>query len=157
VRALSVPLKLMDQARAWKHDKNLSNRLTDQAAGLLGHDAVLTIIGPMALTITNHLIRNADTPHTAGLGDGGWTVTWLPGRGLTKGQAAAIETAGAASQIPADCNPQVHGEGFWSRVNAWAGQFGLTGHAGIVQASRGARGRVMAGPRLAMAYSRLVV
>jgi hypothetical protein len=35
----------MDQARAWKHDKDLSNRLTDQAAGLLGHDAVLTIIG----------------------------------------------------------------------------------------------------------------
>ncbi len=45
MRALSVPLNLMDQARAWKHDKNLSNRLTDQAAGLLGHDAVLTIIG----------------------------------------------------------------------------------------------------------------
>jgi hypothetical protein len=35
----------MDQACAWKHDKDLSNRLTDQAAGLLGHDAVLTIIG----------------------------------------------------------------------------------------------------------------
>jgi hypothetical protein len=26
VRALSVPLKLMDQARALKHDKDLSNR-----------------------------------------------------------------------------------------------------------------------------------
>ena len=36
----------MDQARAWKHDKDLSNRLTDQAVGLLGHAAVLTIIGP---------------------------------------------------------------------------------------------------------------
>ena len=35
----------MDRARAWKHDEDLSNRLTDQAAGLLGHDAVLTIIG----------------------------------------------------------------------------------------------------------------
>ena len=46
MRALPVPLKLMDQARAWKHDKDLSNRLTDQAPGLLGHDAVLTIIGP---------------------------------------------------------------------------------------------------------------
>ena len=45
MRVLSVPLKLMDQARAWKHDKDLGNRLTDQAAGLLGHDAVLTIIG----------------------------------------------------------------------------------------------------------------
>jgi hypothetical protein len=36
----------MDQARAWKHDKDPSNRLTDQAVGLLGHDAVLTTIGP---------------------------------------------------------------------------------------------------------------
>ena len=29
----------------------------------------------MALTITNHLIRRADAPHIAGLGDGGGTVT----------------------------------------------------------------------------------
>jgi len=36
----------MDQARAWKHDTDLSNRLTDQAVGLLGRDADLTIIGP---------------------------------------------------------------------------------------------------------------
>ena len=36
----------------------------------------------MALTITNHQIRSADTPHTAEPGDGGWIVTWLPGRGL---------------------------------------------------------------------------
>ena len=42
---------------------------------------------------------------------------------------------GAASQIPADCDPEVYGEGFWSRVDAWAGQFGLTGPAGIVLAS----------------------
>ena len=43
---MPVALKLMDRvARARKHDKDLSNRLTDQAAGLPGHDAVLTIIG----------------------------------------------------------------------------------------------------------------
>jgi hypothetical protein len=42
---------------------------------------------------------------------------------------------GAASQIPADCNPEVYDEGFWSRVDAWAGQFGRAGPAGIVQAS----------------------
>jgi hypothetical protein len=44
VRALSVALKPVDQVGAWKHDKDLSNRLTDQAVGLLGH-AVLTTIG----------------------------------------------------------------------------------------------------------------
>jgi len=52
-----VPLKLMDRARAWKHDKDLSNRLTDQAAGLLGHDAVLTIIG-----LENAKLPNCGTP-----------------------------------------------------------------------------------------------
>ena len=35
----------MDQARAWEHDTDLSGRLTDQAASLLGHGAVVTIIG----------------------------------------------------------------------------------------------------------------
>jgi hypothetical protein len=45
VRALPVALTLMDQARARKHDTDLSNRLTDQAFGLLGRDAVLTVIG----------------------------------------------------------------------------------------------------------------
>jgi hypothetical protein len=89
----------------------------------------------MALTITNHLIRSADAPRTAGFGDGGGIVTWLPGRVLTGGLATAIEAAGAASQIPADCHPEVYDEGFWSRVDAWAGQFGLTGPAAIVLAS----------------------
>jgi hypothetical protein len=42
---------------------------------------------------------------------------------------------GVTSQIPADCNPEVYDEGFWSRLDVWAGQFGLTGPAGIVQAS----------------------
>ncbi len=45
----------------------------------------------MGLTITIHLIRCADAPHTAGLGDGGETVTWLPGRVLTAGRAATVE------------------------------------------------------------------
>jgi hypothetical protein len=62
-------------------------------------------------------------------------VIRLPGGVLTGGRAAAIGAAGAARQIPADCNPEVYDEGFWSRVDAWAGQPGLTGPAGIVQAS----------------------
>jgi hypothetical protein len=44
-RALPVAVTLMDQARARKRDMDLSNRLTDQAFGLLGRDAVLTVIG----------------------------------------------------------------------------------------------------------------
>ena len=63
---------------------------------------------------------------------------------------------GAASQIPADCNPEVHDEGFWSRVDAWVGQFGLTGPAGIVHAS-GCPGSGDALARGRLALSRLVV
>jgi hypothetical protein len=100
----------------------------------------------MALTITNRLIRGADAPHIAGFGDGAGTVKWLPGRVLTEGRAAATKTAGAASQIPADCNPEVYDEGFWSRVDAWAGQFVLTGPVGIVQASGMPGGWLMAWP-----------
>jgi hypothetical protein len=161
----------MDQARARKHDTDLSNRLTDQGFGLLGRDAVLMIIGlqnagtlpdcgaPAGEQIIDLAGRNArygahgaggltdgahdhqspercaDAPHSVGFGDGGGIVIRLPGRVLTGGRAAAIEAAGAASQIPADGNPQVYDEGSWSRVNACAGQFGLTGPADIVKAS----------------------
>ena len=54
----------------------------------------------------------------------------LPAAVTLMDQAGAWK--GAASQISADCNPEVYDEGFWSRVDAWAGQFGP---AGIVQAS----------------------
>ena len=73
-------------------------------------------------------------------------MTWLPGRVLTEGRAAAIEAAGAASQIPAGCHPEVYDEGFWSRVDAWAGQLGLTGPRRHYAGIRGARHRVMAWP-----------
>jgi hypothetical protein len=45
VRALPVAVTLMDQALARKHDTDLGNRLTDQALGLFGRDAVLTVVG----------------------------------------------------------------------------------------------------------------
>ena len=46
MRALSAAVTLIDQARAWKHDTDLGNRLADQSVGFLGRDAVLTVIGP---------------------------------------------------------------------------------------------------------------
>jgi hypothetical protein len=62
-------------------------------------------------------------------------VTWLPGRVLAEGRAAAMEIAGAASLIPAGCGPGVHDEGFWSRAEARVGQFGVTGPAAGIQVS----------------------
>jgi hypothetical protein len=113
VQVPPVALTLMDQVRAWKHDTDLGNRLVDQAVGLLGRDAVLTIIG----------LQNAGN-----LPDCGTPARkQFPGRVLTKGRAAVIETAEAASQIPADHNAEVHDEGCWSRADARAGHLGLVG------------------------------
>ena len=44
-KALCVALKLLDQAdRAFPYDRELGHRLTREATGLLGPDAILTII-----------------------------------------------------------------------------------------------------------------
>ena len=98
MRALPAAVALAGQARARKHDRDLGNRLAGQAAGLLGRDAVLTVIA---------------------LQDAGKLPDWgVPAREQVTGLAGAV-----------------YDEGFWSRVDAWAGQLGLTGPAGIVQAS----------------------
>jgi hypothetical protein len=75
VRALPVAVTLMDQARARKHDTDLGNRLTDPASGLLGRDAVLTVIG----------LQNAGKYLTAARLRGSRSPAW-PGRG-TPGSA----------------------------------------------------------------------
>lgn len=43
MRALSVSVKPVDQGRAWRHDKDVADCLTDLGAGPIGH-AVLTVI-----------------------------------------------------------------------------------------------------------------
>jgi hypothetical protein len=73
-------------------------------------------------------------------------VTWLPGRGLTEGQAVVPQTGGAASQIPADCHPEVYDKGSWSRGDARAGQLGLTEPRRHYVGIRGAQGWGMAWP-----------
>jgi hypothetical protein len=89
----------------------------------------------MAHRITNLLIGNTDTPHTAGPGGGRWTVTSLPGRVLTEGRADAIDAAEGTSRFPADYKPQVYSEGFRSRVDACAGQFGFADPPPLCRAS----------------------
>jgi hypothetical protein len=53
-------------------------------------------------------------------------------------QVIDLAEAGGVGIATADRNPGAYDEGSWSRVDAWAGQFG---HYGSI---RGARGRVMA-------------
>jgi len=75
----------------------------------------------MALTTTNRVIRGTDTAHTARLAPSClWRVTWLPGRELTQSQAeAAMQIAEEAGRIPADCDPEVYDERFWSASTPW--------------------------------------
>jgi hypothetical protein len=113
VRARPVALTLMAQVRGWKQDTDLGNRLTDQAVGLFGRDAVLAIIG---LQDAGNL-PDCCTP----------AREQRSGRVLTEGRAAVIEAAEAASQVPADHNPEVYDKGCCSRVDAWTGQLGLAG------------------------------
>jgi len=44
-----VALTLLDQARAWKHDRDLTDCLTGQAVGLFGRDAEDAGIGTVIL------------------------------------------------------------------------------------------------------------
>jgi hypothetical protein len=90
----------------------------------------------MALTITDNLMRSDQTPHTAAAwpvpGEPTlWTVTWLPGRNLTRNQAITamslaehIDRNGSRDWLPA------------GHIDAWAGELGLTGPQAIEQASR---------------------
>jgi len=73
----------------------------------------------MALTITQSPGPQCGCPAHGRVRRRRGIMIWLPGRVLTEGRAAAIEASGAASQIPADCDPEVYDEGFWSRVDAW--------------------------------------
>ena len=148
MRALPAAVTFMDQARAWKNDTDLGNRLTDPAFGPLGRDAVLTVIGlqnaekrPDCGTPAREQVIDLEGAGDAGIG----TVTLVRdheyvcedrgARRVGEDRAAAIKAAAAASQISADCNPEVYDEGFSSRAGAWTGQLGLTRPVGIVQAS----------------------
>ena len=97
----------------------------------------------MVLTITGQVIRSPYTAHTATAwpvpvpGEPTlWTVTWLPGRNLTRGQAvAAMELAEAVGQIAPDAGPEAYSPGLWQRLDSWAAELGLTGPDAVVRAS----------------------
>jgi hypothetical protein len=94
----------------------------------------------MALTITGRVMRSPDTAHAAEhVRQGGadeWRVTWLPGRSLTRDQAAAaMELAEAVGQMPADCDPSLYDDGFWSRADELADVLGMSGPDAVARAS----------------------
>jgi hypothetical protein len=93
------------------------------------------------LTITDRLMRSPYTPHTATAWPVPdeptlWTVTWLPGRNLTRSQAeAAMNIAETFGRIPADAAPEAFDEAFWAKVEAWSAELGIAGATAVVRAS----------------------
>jgi hypothetical protein len=93
----------------------------------------------MTLTVTDRMIRSVYTRHTATAWPVPdeptlWTVTWLPGRNLTRDQAqAAMSIAEAVGRIPLDASPEAWTAGLWERLDSWAAVLGLSGASAVVQ------------------------
>ena len=94
------------------------------------------------LTITDQIMRSPFTRHTAKAWlvpdeSAMWSVTWLPGRVLTRDQAeAAMSIAELVGQISPAAGPEAYDDDtFWSHVDSWAAELGLSGANAVVRAS----------------------
>jgi hypothetical protein len=94
----------------------------------------------MGLTITDQIMRSTDTAHTAKLihleaGDA-WRVSWLPQRLMDKNAAVtAMTIAEAVGRIDPAAGPEAYGDEFWTLVDSWAAELGLSGATAVVRAS----------------------
>ena len=95
----------------------------------------------MSLTITDQIMRSADTAHAATAWPVPdeptlWTVTWLPGRNLTRTQAvSAMTIAEEVGRIPADADPEAYSPEFWALIDSLADELGLSGPDAVARAS----------------------
>jgi hypothetical protein len=63
------------------------------------------------------------------------------GKALTPRQAlAAMEIADAAGQVPAECDAEVYDDEFWSRIDVWAAELGLSGRDAVARVSEAPAG-----------------
>lgn len=90
----------------------------------------------MPLTITDTEMTSDETTHTAKLwpfeGEPTWSVTWLPGRILTTGQAVTAMTIAETVACHAE---HIDEHGDWELfVDGWAAELGLTGPIAIAEA-----------------------
>jgi hypothetical protein len=75
------------------------------------------------ITITDTTMSSPATPHTATATGGGWTVSWLPGRTLTRDQATTamvIANIVGSKGVPRADDP------LWLFLDGWAAELGLT-------------------------------
>jgi hypothetical protein len=89
----------------------------------------------MATRITDAAMTSDQTPHSAQAAPGGgWAVTWLPGRTLTRDQAITAMTIAEVVRTHADelADPNAR---LWLHIDGWAAEVGLTGPEAVAHAS----------------------
>lgn len=91
----------------------------------------------MATRITDHEMTSDHTRHTARANaDGGWVVTWLPGRTLTHNQAiTAMTIAEVLATHDHDGAPLHHDNPMWLHIDQWAAELGISGPHAVAEAS----------------------
>ena len=77
----------------------------------------------MNIRITDEAMTSDTTPHSARAEGDGWTVTWLPGRTLTRNQA--ITAMVLAERVSHGARDQGHKD--WPFIEGWAEELGLSG------------------------------
>jgi hypothetical protein len=85
--------------------------------------------------ISDGEMSSDQTRHTARAAGGGWTVTWLPGRVLTRDQAI---TAMTIAEVAAAHDWAIDGgaDPIWLHVDSWAAELGISGPHAVAEASR---------------------
>jgi hypothetical protein len=94
----------------------------------------------MSLTITESAMTCAHTGHTArALDGGGWAVSWLPGRVLTRNQAVTAMTIADFVGFGLT-GPRMRGH-----LHTWASELGLSGTDAIGRVSANPESRTQEG------------
>ena len=83
------------------------------------------------MKITETEMTSAVTRHTARLVDGGWEVTWLPGRALTRNEAI---TAMTIADIVATCD-MMSDSPMWPFIDSWAEELDMSSLQAVVWSS----------------------
>ena len=91
----------------------------------------------MATSITNLKITSDETEHTATCVDTHletWTLSWLPGRMITRNQAiTGMTLAEAVAKIHADGASIDHTHRMWPFIENWASALDLSAPAAVVR------------------------
>jgi hypothetical protein len=85
------------------------------------------------ITITDTSMSSPATPHTATATGGGWMVSWLPDRTLTRDQAT---TAMVIANIVGHRGVPRADDSMWLHLDGWAAELGLTAPTAVARVSQ---------------------